>query len=215
MGFRDELISEVNVENVLPDDLVEKSKINEYEVPENLKNIKNRIAGLLNFRNENKDLNPNCNELMDITVDLNNSLAKELKSESPDIEACDSIKSSFGVLYGNVIDHALLSVSKLASKDSSIYKTFEGVIEKLNSPKRINLETKEYLKVLVGVNFFQRERAALGEAVQPNSYESGVIEDFDEYDIPDDLIDVTNRLKSDVKSPELLIDELTKDDNVI
>ena len=38
---------------------------------------------------------------MDVTVDLNNSLAKELKLESHDIQACNSIKDTFGVLYDN------------------------------------------------------------------------------------------------------------------
>lgn len=191
-------------------DLINESKINEYDVPEELADIKDRITNLLNFRNENKDLNPNCNELMDVLIDLNNSLAREIKSNSPDLEACEKIKKSFNVLYDNVINHALVDISKFADKDSNLYKLFETLKSKLDDPKRVNLETREYLKVLSGVNVFQRERIINGEVVYPNEYENGVINESPEYDIPEELIDICNNLRKDIRNPEKLREDVVK-----
>ncbi len=190
--------------------LVEDSGIEGLEVPQNLKASKQRIQGLLNFRNEHQDFAPNCNEMMDVMIDFNNSLSREKKQENPDNKSCENLRNAFDVLYNNVINEALLD-SGYANKDSNLYKMFDTVYEGLQSPKRINLESKEYLKVLAGFNYFQREQLSSGNLVAPNPSESMVLEDSDEYDLSDSLRKITDEVKLDINSPERMKERESKE----
>lgn len=188
-------------------DLMDAANIDGYDVPQTLSGVKANIKGVLNFRNENKDLNPNCFELASLALCLNNALATEMAKETPDIEACDNMRASFGVLYDNVINHALVG-KKFADKESNIYKLFEKMRTALQQPEVIGEEEKRYLQTLCGVNFFQRERLKAGEIVQPNEYEQGVIENIDHESLPKDLQDICVKMEQDISSPEIMRDSL-------
>ncbi len=201
MDFKEELNKNVNKEFELPN-LVKMADIENLDVPQNLKNIKERIKNILNFRNEHQDYNPNCNELMDVMIDLNNGLSKEQKEKNPNIESCHKLTLGFNVLYDNVINQSLLG-NGYANKDSGLYKLFENVKNNMEEPERINLETKEYLKVLAGTNYYQREMLKnSNEVVYPNNSEKEVINDSDNYDIPESLEAITEEIKNDINNPD-------------
>ena len=211
MSFIDELqenvIGDEEFEKLTERDLIQEANIDGYEVPETLGEIKVRIKGVLDFRNVNQDLNPNCYELATLMLELNNSLVAELASEQPNIKACENIKGSLSVLYDNVINHALVG-KKFADKQSNIYKLFEKMKEGLEVPQPIKDEEKIYLQTICGVNFFQRERLKDGEEVFPNPTEQGIIDNVDYDKLPENVQNIAKEMSMDIASPKRMQEDL-------
>lgn len=184
------------------------SNIDGYDVPETLAGIKERLKGLLAFRNDNQDLNPNCYELADITLSLNNALASEMEKENPDLAACERITQSFEVLYENVAEHALVG-KKLADKKSSLYALLSSMKKGLSNPQKISDNQKQYMQVLSGVNFYQRERLKEGEVALPNECETQIIAEADKENLPDDLKIVCENIEKDISEPQKMLEVLS------
>jgi len=194
-------------EQVAQEDFILTSNIDGYDVPQTLKGIKQSIKNLLNWRNENKDMNPNCEEIARVMIDLNNALAREMGEPTPDVEACDNLRKSFDVLYNNVVEHALVG-KKFADKQSNLYRLLSSMKSGLYSPTRIEQEEQNYLRTLCGVNFFQRERLQQGEVVFPNETEKVTIENVQRDRLPESLKSICARMEKDIASPEIMKDEM-------
>jgi len=208
MDFYEKLKDGVITEAEMPKEsrnLLVEADIDSYDVPETLAGIKERLKGLLSFRNDNQDLNPNCYELADITLSLNNALASEMEKENPDIAACERIRQSFEVLYENVAEHALVG-KKIADKKSSLYALLSSMKKGLANPQRIDDKQKQYMQVLSGVNFYQRERLKEGDVALPNECETQIIADADKEKLPDDLKIACENIEKDISKPQRMLE---------
>ena len=210
MTFMEELAGGVikEGESLEEVDLMVLSNIDGFDVPQTLATVKQDIRNVMSFRNDNKDLNPNCFELAKLSLDLNNAIAREMAKKEPNVEACDNMRAAFDVLYRNVIEHALVG-KKFADRQSNIYKLFNKMKSRLESPVRIEEEEKRYLQTLCGVNFFQRERLQQGEIVLPNQYEKAVIDNVEHELLPEDLQPICVKMEQDIATPEIMRDTLS------
>lgn len=202
MDFKEELKSGVKTD-IEVRDLVKESGIEELELPVNLQPIKNRIEGVLKFRNENQKLDPNMFELMDIMTSLNNSLARDGNASSSQRE---DLKRAFDVLYTNVLDDGFIG-NHLGDKNSNIYQMFENVKNGLYEPEEIDSFTAEYLNVLSGVNLYQRQQLKEKNIAYPNDFEKSIIENRDSLNIPEHLKDITLKVQDDISMPEIMLDK--------
>ena len=210
MSFMEELANGVIKEGEIAEevDLMEAANIDGYDVPSTLATVRSNIKNVLSFRNDNKDLNPNCEEIARLTLELNNALAREMSKAQPDVQACESLTESFDVLYHNVVEHALVG-KKIADRQSSLYKLLATMKASLESPKRVEEEEKRYLQTLCSVNFFQREKLQQGEIVAPNQYEQAVIGNVEHELLPEDLQPICVKMEQDIATPEIMRDTLS------
>ena len=201
MSFGDEL--KEGVADIEVKDLVKESGIEGLDLPVNLRPIKSRIEGILKFRNENQNIEPNMFELMDVMTSLNNSLARD---KNASLSQREDLKKAFDVLYKNVLDEGFIG-NNLGSQNSNLYQMFESVRNGLNNPEEIDSFTTQYLNVLSGVNLFQRSQLKEKNVVYPNDVEKAIIESRDALDIPEHLKEITLKVQEDISTPEKMLEK--------
>ncbi|MDD3303931.1 MAG: hypothetical protein PHP54_03345 [Clostridia bacterium] len=170
-------------------DLMELSNINNIKVPEEYQAVKNSIGGVLNFRNENKELPPNMSELMTIAINLNNAIVKN--GTQPELV------DAYNVLHEHLGD-SLKSHYPQATNLSQLLNTFKENM----GIQRIKGDAGNYLRTLSGVSLFQIQQAKEGNIVHPNSFEQSIINDSDLEDLPEYIREDSTNLKEDIDHPE-------------